>query len=72
MLAKAGVSNPPLETPGLDVQVPPPGAAVKLMAVLVLQSGAGIVSDGVSGLLIVTVMVLVTGQLITDGDTVTL
>ena len=70
--AKPGFISPPAETALLAVQVPPPGVAVKLTAAFVLHWGAGMVSEGVSGLLMVIPTVFVTGQLNACGDTVTL
>lgn len=74
LLAMAGLNKPPgvtalLPTP---VQVPVAGLAVKVTGEKISQSGAGIVSEGVKGLLMVMPMVLVTGQKSCEEEIVTL
>jgi hypothetical protein len=68
--ASAGFMIPEGETAELPVQVPPPGVAESVCAGKVLQTGAGMVSVGVNGLLMVIEIVLMVLQVAsTVGET---
>ena len=62
MGANAGLKDPGPLTAGFALQVPPPGVALSINAAAVLQSGGGMLSVGVKGLLMVKAMVLLAGQ----------
>ena len=70
--ASVGLKSPTPLTAGFADQVPPPGAATRLKGLNVLHTGCGIVSVGVRGLLMVTSIVWVMGQLRILGVTVML
>lgn len=74
LLAMAGLNKPDGVTALLltPLQVPVAGLAVRVTGEKISQSGAGMVSEGVNGLLMVMPMVLVMGQLNSVDEIVTL
>src|SRR3954470_21904136 len=67
----AGLKSPFGLTAGFALHVPPPGVAVSITVPDVLHNGPGRFNAGVTGLLTVSCMVWVTGQLVMVGDTTT-